>query len=87
MPAPASCACGRQWRGLAEAHCPNCHAHFSRVSAFDAHRPGVKGCVDPATLRKAGQPMLEGKVGPFGVTWTFAGSDRTEATFTGRKTR
>jgi hypothetical protein len=44
----AGCGCGRRWTGLAEAHCPRCHAHFSRVSNFDRHLPLTGPCRPPA---------------------------------------
>jgi hypothetical protein len=70
--AKASCLCGRKWTGLSEAHCTVCHEHFSGVSAFDAHRPGnIKGCVDPATLRRGKVSLLEERKGPFGITWAY----------------
>lgn len=67
---PASCRCGRQWTGLAQAHCPTCHRHFSTVANFDRHRPGTKGCQDPATLtRRNGNPVFKPTENAYGTTW------------------
>jgi hypothetical protein len=64
------CNCGRKWRGLSQAHCPTCHAHFSSVDAFDRHRPGTAGCQDPSTMvDKLGVRVYKASEGPFGTTW------------------
>lgn len=64
------CNCGRQWRGLSQAHCPTCHAHFGSVDGFDRHRAGTGGCHDPATMAdKQGAPVYNASEGPFGTTW------------------
>jgi hypothetical protein len=74
----ASCNCGREWTGLAQAHCTVCHAHFSTVGNFDAHRPSYNGCLDPgAIVNRRGEPVLKSVVNRFGVTWVGAG-DRPE---------
>lgn len=60
MPSPiiGTCSCGRQWRGVAEAHCRTCCAHFKSVSGFDEHRRNGT-CADPATLtRRDGGPAF-----------------------------
>ena len=67
---PASCTCGRKWTGLAQAHCTVCHRHFSTVANFDRHRPGTKGCQDPASLTKRnGEAAFKASEGPYGTTW------------------
>jgi hypothetical protein len=66
----AGCNCGRRWRGLAQAHCPTCHRHFSSVDAYDRHRPGSGGCQDPSDIRdKLGRLVYKREEGPFGTTW------------------
>lgn len=56
----ASCKCGRQWMGLAEAHCTLCHRQFSTVTNFDAHR--VDGqCIEPTKARIRGDALREKK--------------------------
>ncbi|SNS54676.1 hypothetical protein SAMN04488107_2960 [Geodermatophilus saharensis] len=64
-----NCSCGRLWTGLAQAHCPTCHEHFSSASLFDRHRPrGV--CVQPATARRAnGEPLFRASQNRYGTTW------------------
>jgi hypothetical protein len=47
--------CGKEWTGLAVAHCPTCCETFTGVTAFDAHRSGshandTRHCLDPATV-------------------------------------
>jgi hypothetical protein len=66
------CNCGRQWRGLSQAHCTGsgCHAHFSSVDGFDRHRAGTGGCHDPAEMvDKLGRLVYKREEGPFGTTW------------------
>lgn len=47
---PATCGCGAAWTGRGRAHCAACHATFSGVSGFDAHRTGGTGCRAPAEV-------------------------------------
>lgn len=67
----ANCNCGREWTGLAQAHCASgCHEHFSTVANFDRHRPGHDGCRNPADLLdKHGKHVFKPSVNRFGVTW------------------
>jgi hypothetical protein len=71
MPAvTGACKCGRQWTGLAEAHCPTCHEHFSTVANFDRHRPGKGGCQPPSLMRgRDGDLVFRPSRGPYGITW------------------
>jgi len=78
--------CGREWTEAGDAHCANCHRHFSSDSAFDLHqrldhRPckghpqsrcaGVSVCQDPATLRKRdGSLRLVQLRTDAGLTWS-----------------
>lgn len=65
----ASCLCGRRWRGLAQAHCPTCHAHFSSVSGFDRHRSTGR-CADPATITDPhGRPHFKPVDSDWGRMW------------------
>jgi hypothetical protein len=74
----ARCTCGREWNGLAQAHCPTCHAHFSTVGNFDRHRPGSAGCQDPATLtRSNGERLFKPVLSALGTTWA-ENSDRPD---------
>lgn len=68
----ARCSCGREWTGLAQAHCPSCHAHFGSVIGFDRHR--VTGrCVDPAGITaRTGRRVFRIADGPLGGTWVLA---------------
>lgn len=50
--------CGRWWTGLRECHCTVCHAHFSTVDGFDAHRPSGT-CINPLDARVKGDPLRE----------------------------
>jgi hypothetical protein len=76
----AGCNCGRQWRGLTQAHCTGttgCHAHFSSVDGFDRHRRGTGGCHDPATMvDKQGVLVYKPTETRFGTTWV---RDRPDA--------
>jgi hypothetical protein len=65
----ASCRCGRQWAGLAQAHCPTCHCHFSTASNFDKHRTTGR-CLPPGAL--LGSSELKPVEGPYGITWVGA---------------
>lgn len=50
--APNRCqGCPRIWTGLAEAHCSECHRHFTSVKPFDIHRDQFR-CIDPVRLRR-----------------------------------
>jgi hypothetical protein len=65
-----SCLCGRQWTGLAQAHCPTCHEHFGSVHGFDQHRRSGH-CQHPATVtHRNGRPWFKAKPGRYGITWT-----------------
>lgn len=71
--ATGKCRCGRQWSGLAEAHCTVCHCHFSRVTHFDTHRVNEK-CVDPLTITdKNNEPKLKVRDSVWGVLYVGAG--------------
>jgi hypothetical protein len=71
----ASCRCGREWSGLAQAHCPTCHEHFGSVQGFDRHRRSGQ-CQDPAGITaRTGRRVLRSAEGPFGGTWVLD-SDR-----------
>ena len=72
----ASCGgCPRRWAGMLHAHCPTCHRHFGSVSGFDRHRVNGK-CLDPGTLTdRHGNPVLEQRHGPHGVTWVRVGRE------------
>jgi hypothetical protein len=63
------CSCRRLWTGLAQAHCPTCHEHFSSVAAFDRHRPrGI--CQHPSTVaRRNGDPVFRASENRYGTTW------------------
>lgn len=64
--------CHRSWHGLAEAHCPQCCAHFTSDSAFDLHLTG-DGCKDPATARRKNGFALYRLVERFGGScWSLA---------------
>lgn len=59
-----TCHCGRQWTGLREAHCTQCHRHFASARSFDGHRSYANKrdkedvvCVDPLSVRIAGFDM------------------------------
>ena len=59
-PCPGQCpACGKHWRALGAAHCPNpsCCLHFASDYAFDKHRVDGR-CLTPEELR---QPKPNGK--------------------------
>lgn len=53
--------CGKSWiqRGNRTGHCSGCHETFEGLAVFDAHRRtdegGLRVCVDPATVKVAGQ--------------------------------
>lgn len=66
----AHCACGRNWTGAAQAHCPTCHEHFGSVAGFDRHR-STGHCQHPAgvTTAKTDRPWFRAVTGPYGVTW------------------
>lgn len=65
----AYCTCGREWTGLAQAHCTVCHHHFSTVSNFDRHRPGGH-CQPPGdVIGRDGEPVLKSTLNRFGLTW------------------
>ncbi|HET6914880.1 MAG TPA: hypothetical protein VFH56_02205 [Acidimicrobiales bacterium] len=69
----ANCTCGREWTGLAQAHCSICHVHFSTVANFDRHKPSYAGCLDPAEItNRKGEALLRPDVGRFGITWVGA---------------
>lgn len=71
---PASCRCGRHWTGLAQAHCPTCHEHFSTVANFDRHRPGSGGCKNPAEVtNRKGAAVFKPVTNRLGTTWVGAG--------------
>jgi hypothetical protein len=47
--------CAARWGGLTTAHCSACHRTFTTVANFDRHRagshaPGIRHCLDPATV-------------------------------------
>lgn len=69
----ANCNCGRNWTGLAQAHCTVCHEHFSTVGNFDKHR-GTGTCQHPADVAtRRGEPVLKPVSNRFGVTWVGFG--------------
>lgn len=84
MPIIATCQCGRTWSGINQAHCSICHAHFSTVKNFDAHRPGPRrkdgtpSCGVPAEITRVKKdgtvvPVLkvvEYADGPTWVSWS-----------------
>jgi len=73
------CNCGRQWKGLNQAHCTVCHEHFSTVRNFDLHKPSYNGCLHPAEVtNRAGLPLLKPSEGPYGVTWVGAETRPTQ---------
>lgn len=74
----ASCGkCGRKWMGLAEAHCPTCHRHFSTVSNFDKHRPNGL-CVEPLALEdRHGVKKFKIHHGPWGDVYV-GGKERPD---------
>ena len=55
--------CGKTWkqRGNRTGHCSGCHETFEGETLFDAHRvtldDGTRGCLDPAAMKHAGQPL------------------------------
>ena len=70
-----TCTCGRQWTGLAQAHCSTCHEHFGSVRGFDRHRASGH-CQDPAGIvARSGRRVFRNAEGPFGGTWVLD-SDR-----------
>jgi hypothetical protein len=65
------CNCGRQWTGLAQAHCCTCHEHFGSVAGFDRHRSSGR-CQDPAHITtRAGRRVFRSAESPFGGTWVL----------------
>lgn len=84
MPIIATCSCGRSWSGVNQAHCRNCHAHFSTVKNFDAHQPGARKkdgtptCGKPAVITRQKKDgtvvpvlkLVQYADGPTWVSWT-----------------
>ena len=44
-----TCGCGASWAARTWAHCGGCHATFSGITTFDAHRRGGT-CLAPADV-------------------------------------
>ena len=67
----ASCNCGRNWTGLAQAHCTVCHEHFGSVRGFDRHRSTGR-CQDPAGIvARSGRRVFRNADGGLGGTWVL----------------
>lgn len=76
--------CHRSWAGLREAHCVECHAHFSADSIADKHRKGYV-CLTADEMRqtvsKAGNPVFREVMTPNGVLWRSAETLRLSPAF------
>lgn len=65
--------CHRTWTGTSQAHCVNCHHHFSSNSAADRHLVN-DSCYPPQEVRDSnGVPKLGLRKDKYGYTWSFAG--------------
>lgn len=65
--------CHRTWTGTSQAHCVNCHHHFSSNSAADRHLVN-DSCYPPQEVRDSnGVPRLGLRKDKYGYTWSFAG--------------
>jgi hypothetical protein len=65
-----ACRCGRRWNGRHEAHCTQCHEHFSTTQNFDRHQrryPHAVICLAPARVG------LTPRTSPYGITWKRPG--------------
>ena len=68
MPGTSTHTCGGctvTWTALGACHCSGCHATFSGITAFDAHRRRFS-CLDPSSVG------LEPDAG----VWRWAGADQ-----------
>jgi hypothetical protein len=84
----AHCAgCSRIWTGMAECHCPepDCHRHFTGLSAFDAHFAKDGSHQDPPLVwpdtgnnsKRAGLPAFEIKHRASGPVFGAVGDNVT----------
>jgi hypothetical protein len=72
IPAPPNAIwhgqCGLWWTGNERSHASCCHRTFSSLSAFEAHRRGLR-CNDPATVG------LIARAKPYGDLWGWPAPD------------
>ena len=55
-------SCGAWWTGGERSHCGGCHLTFTSLTAFEAHRKGLR-CNEPASVGLVARRM------PFGPLW------------------
>lgn len=69
------CDCHRSWTGMKEAHCAECHLHFSTDKLADRHRKG-DACMTPGELLRlrtdSGKPVFRVCETPKGEVWRNA---------------
>jgi hypothetical protein len=69
------CDCHRSWSGFKEAHCAECHQHFSTDTLAERHRIGSR-CMSPLELQRlrtdSGKPVFRVTESKNGTIWRNA---------------
>lgn len=71
---PGYCSdCDREWAAMGEAHCVECHRHFTSDSGFELHRRDGK-CHDPRGLvgPRSGKRVFASTGRASGQAWRLA---------------